>query len=897
MNSHNPFNTGGDGGCTNDFRSADQLVDRIIGDAYHVVKEVYLALGNLTYIYNYLQKYGLIITVDSEDAIKDIPLSIGKFARVYNKSETAGYYFTDYLYVADDTTGIPSNDPTATGSWVSTKATGSNASFVRIWKYRAEADGVTSIELPTDIPIVGVQTIYVEGVRQDINEGFSYNEGTATITLADSLEAGNLVTVIIGITDPDLDVDVFAILKNSDGASNIGTSDGSTVQQELDTALKSFISLEKGGVLTKRNQLVYDGESFYNWRGDLPKTIPAGSTISSLGGVGKKTWGVISMTEASQLLWKRNKLITAITGVGGLLDSQWVSIWEFANEIVDMPTSNPQTWDWTPAFVAARDYIESYVQQVAVNSTMWGTKTLFVPSGIYLLKEEVLFTQYANSRGSLSTGYRIVGDGMTSTVIQPVTDGQTAFRATNCKFNLQDIGFRAGAKYNKGVVMGSTDKWEPVFHSNWDRVGFSGFARGVVGNLVFDSTFIDVFVQEITEMQDISEYSAGVDFPAYMGPANNSEDAVNTGDCSNNITFIRLTVETAKTNNAIMINLRGRNNSYANHAFNFFAGHVETHNRYAKTLSVQNSININAFGVIFSQNGDEDTPPTRVMYFNNASDICLQACRIITNNVVAAYADTDTKMIAVEGNSGNVSFPHTYVRTPYYNLNTYNVGIAYCIDSSNATRGVRSYDDTGVIINQYSNKKVASRRRLTSMNSIGLSFEERVEADGSLVWAYSTSRDDTTVPTDRMSLTSAGALQTTGNLQIGAMSSSGATRGIDWINNGDKATILAYLRSDTVGRLYFSSYGSAQNWVMGSATFNPTTDNTASLGAASTRMSAVYSVMYRFTATVGHYYGTGSPEGTLTAGVGSLYSRTDGAAGTSLYVKETGTGNTGWVAK
>lgn len=208
MNSHNPFNTGGSG-CVNDFRSADQLVDRIIGDAYHVVKEVYLALGNLTYIYNYLQKYGLIITVDSEDAIKDIPLSIGRFARVYNKSESAGYYFTDYLYVADDTTGIPSNDPTATGSWVSTKATGSNASFVRIWKYHAVTDGETVIQLPTDMPIVGVQTIYVQGSRQDVGEGFTYNEGDATITLADELEAGNLVTVIIGVTDPDMDIDIL----------------------------------------------------------------------------------------------------------------------------------------------------------------------------------------------------------------------------------------------------------------------------------------------------------------------------------------------------------------------------------------------------------------------------------------------------------------------------------------------------------------------------------------------------------------------------------------------------------------------------------------------------------------------------------------------------------------
>lgn len=43
--------------------------------------------------------------------------------------------------------------------------------------------------------------------------------------------------------------------------------------------------------------------------------------------------------------------------------------------------------------------------------------------------------------------------------------------------------------------------------------------------------------------------------------------------------------------------------------------------------------------------------------------------------------------------------------------------------------------------------------------------------------------------------------------------------------------------------------------------------------------------------------GTGTPEGSETADVGSLYLRTDGGAGTTLYVKESGTGNTGWAAK
>lgn len=43
--------------------------------------------------------------------------------------------------------------------------------------------------------------------------------------------------------------------------------------------------------------------------------------------------------------------------------------------------------------------------------------------------------------------------------------------------------------------------------------------------------------------------------------------------------------------------------------------------------------------------------------------------------------------------------------------------------------------------------------------------------------------------------------------------------------------------------------------------------------------------------------GTGSPEGVVTATPGKLYSDTGAAAGTGLYVKETGDGNTGWVLR
>lgn len=45
------------------------------------------------------------------------------------------------------------------------------------------------------------------------------------------------------------------------------------------------------------------------------------------------------------------------------------------------------------------------------------------------------------------------------------------------------------------------------------------------------------------------------------------------------------------------------------------------------------------------------------------------------------------------------------------------------------------------------------------------------------------------------------------------------------------------------------------------------------------------------------YTGKGSPEDQVKARVGSLFLRLDGDTSTTLYVKETGDGKTGWVAK
>ncbi|SPA24589.1 hypothetical protein CBM2637_A150042 [Cupriavidus taiwanensis] len=80
--------------------------------------------------------------------------------------------------------------------------------------------------------------------------------------------------------------------------------------------------------------------------------------------------------------------------------------------------------------------------------------------------------------------------------------------------------------------------------------------------------------------------------------------------------------------------------------------------------------------------------------------------------------------------------------------------------------------------------------------------------------------------------------------------------------------------------------------------FRMEADNATDIGSASLRFKSTYSREFRpGGGTPIWTSGAGTPEGVVTAPVGSMYTRTDGGAATTLYVKESGIGNTGWVAK
>lgn len=79
--------------------------------------------------------------------------------------------------------------------------------------------------------------------------------------------------------------------------------------------------------------------------------------------------------------------------------------------------------------------------------------------------------------------------------------------------------------------------------------------------------------------------------------------------------------------------------------------------------------------------------------------------------------------------------------------------------------------------------------------------------------------------------------------------------------------------------------------------YAPFPANTISLGTAAQDFTEVHARRHYYSATVFDAFGTGTPEGNLIGSPGCTFRRTDGGAGTCFYVKESGTGNTGWVAK
>ncbi|UGL60234.1 tail fibers protein [Salmonella phage vB_SenAc-pSC20] len=81
---------------------------------------------------------------------------------------------------------------------------------------------------------------------------------------------------------------VDGILTHSGGTVDLGAL--AVLREEYVTLVENFTS---GFTIRVKNEVVSDGVNLYRWAGSLPKTVNAGETVDSAGGVNNDTWVVL----------------------------------------------------------------------------------------------------------------------------------------------------------------------------------------------------------------------------------------------------------------------------------------------------------------------------------------------------------------------------------------------------------------------------------------------------------------------------------------------------------------------------------------------------------------------------------------------------------------------------
>lgn len=92
--------------------------------------------------------------------------------------------------------------------------------------------------------------------------------------------------------------------------------------------------------------------------------------------------------------------------------------------------------------------------------------------------------------------------------------------------------------------------------------------------------------------------------------------------------------------------------------------------------------------------------------------------------------------------------------------------------------------------------------------------------------------------------------------------------------------------------------GGTEKWTVGTTGhLTPGAATSYNIGSASLPINdlTIGGKLYWTGSTVFDFSGSGTPEGSITASIGSVYRRTNGSTGTTLYIKESGSGNTGWA--
>lgn len=117
------------------------------------------------------------------------------------------------------------------------------------------------------------------------------------------------------------------------------------------------------------------------------------------------------------------------------------------------------------------------------------------------------------------------------------------------------------------------------------------------------------------------------------------------------------------------------------------------------------------------------------------------------------------------------------------------------------------------------------------------------------------------------------------------------------LSNAKAVTITGNLMTNCAVPISQSFGALASLMISGNTTEGTTSSKSLLVAGTVTNINAFENIFDKHSDSPINIIGSGTPEGAESAVIGSTFRRTDGGAGTSFYVKESGVGTTGWVSK
>lgn len=307
------------------------------------------------------------------------------------------------------------------------------------WYYTAVSEGQTVIPVPADKNALDVQCIYIEGARQEPGRGFVFDKTAMTITLAEGIPLGLEISIILG-TYSDNPTDFPQTLASNNGASLVGTASGQTVQQELNTlkqasdpilsrlaaesGLPMVGTFEAGATVSTASQSVgYKAEGkLYTWAGALPKTVEAGATPATAGGIAANAWvrvdqqtlrDQLSAPTGANLVGYQSILAGAVKRTQASVNMDTINIKDFGaiGDGSDHPLSEIFTslalaqvvYPFVTSLTQTQDYAGI---QSAINAAKLRNAAVFAPSGSYVTKSTIIADYALTFYGEGAQGLR-----------------------------------------------------------------------------------------------------------------------------------------------------------------------------------------------------------------------------------------------------------------------------------------------------------------------------------------------------------------------------------------------------------------------------------------------------------------------------------------------------------